>query len=393
MGVDKSYGWGETWLGRNLQRQIENVRRTIGPFRIKTSFVLSNAGYDSNVYYGATDEPIRDLTFTAGPAFSIYLPIKKKIVFSIYESPQYVYFRDTERQRTWNNYFNGQVYLVFNRFIASAGIGRSEAKLRWNTETDIPVFRKEDSIHGALFWQPAARTSFNFSYRMARYDYGESDLEGFSFADRLNREETYFNFTAYREISSRTRLFLGAEYGFFDFASQASLKNSKSYGGYGGFEFSPQGKVSGRVKIGYENFSPLSSLRTGYSGIVGDSSVSLRLIKPFAVRASYRRDVQFSIWYNNAYFLENRYGAGGSLYLSRNIRLDYDYQRGKNKYSEEIEAQKRRDDYTIHLVGLYLRIGEEMALGVSASRWVRHSNLAWEEDNRDFIGFNLTYDF
>jgi hypothetical protein len=388
-----SYGYGKTWLGRDLEWQIKNAGLNLGPFRVRTVFMLSNAGYDSNVYYGATNEPVKDLTFTAGPAFYIYLPIKKKIIFSIYESPQYIYFKETERERTWNNYLNGQVHFVFNRFVATFGIGRSEAKERWNTEIDIRVLRKEESLQGSFLWQIAKKTSLNLSYRMARYDYGESDLEGFSFADKLNREETYFNFTGYREISSRTRLFLDAEYGFFDFVNPSTLKNSKSYGGYGGFEFSPFGKIGGRVKIGYKYFDSLWPQRKDYRGIVGDSSVSVRVMRALTARASYRRDVQFSVWYDNTYFLESRYGVGGSVYMFRNIRLDYDYNRGRNEYPQELEVQKRRDDYDIHAVGIYLRLRKDVAFGVIASRWVRDSNLDWEDDNRDFVGINLTYDF
>lgn len=386
-------GYGKIWLGKDLEWQIRNAGLSLGPFRVRTVFMLSNAGYDSNVYYGATDEPVKDLTFTAGPAFSIYLPIKKKIIFSIYESPQYVYFRNTQRERNWNNYFRGHVYLVFNRFVASAGASRSEAKERWNTEIDLRILRKEESVQGSLLWQPANKTSFNLSYRMARYDYGESDLEGFSFADKLNREEIYFNFIAYREISSRTRFFLDAEYGLFDFKNPLTLKNSKSYGWYGGFEFSPFGKIKGRVKIGYKYFDSLWPQRKDYRGIVGDSSVSVRLMRPLTVRASYRRDVQFSVWYDNTYFLESQYGVGASLYVSRNIRLDYDYNRGRNDYPQELGVQKRRDDYDIHAVGIYLRLRKDVAFGVIASRWVRDSNLDWEDDNRNFVGLNLTYDF
>ncbi|MGB7297259.1 MAG: outer membrane beta-barrel protein [Candidatus Aminicenantales bacterium] len=370
------------------------MKQTIGPFHIRTSLVLNNAGYDSNIYYGATDEPVEDYTFTAGPAFDVYLPLmKNKVIFYVYESPQYVYYRETERERAWNNYFQGQAYFVFNRLVASAGIGRSEAKQRWNTEMDIPVFRKEDSIQGSLLWQPASRTSFDFAFRTARFDHGESDLEDFTYYEKLNREETYFSITAYRETSPRTRIFLNAESGIFDFADPSTMRNSKSYGGYGGFEFSPFGKIRGMVKIGYKYFDATSPERKDYRGIVGDSSISVRLSNVFAARAFYSRDVQFSVWYDNAYFLENRYGAGASLYIAKNIRLDYDYYQGRNEYPREPGIQYRRDDFRTHSVGVYLRLRKDVGLGVIASRWVRDSNLDWGDDERDFVGFNLTYDF
>ncbi len=125
---------------------------------------------------------------------------------------------------------------------------------------------------------------------------------------------------------------------------------------------------------------------------MGDSQVSVRLMKPWRIRAYYRRDIQFSIWYNAAYFLEDVYGAGTSLYIFRNIRLDYDYYLGRNSYPEDISV-KRQDDYLNHSVGLYFRIKNNVALGLIASHWERESNLVWENDTRSFLGFNLIYDF
>lgn len=390
---EKCFAFGKTWLGKGLEWQINNAGFSLGPFRIKTQFVLSNVGFDSNIYYGATDEPVKDYTFTTGPAFNIYLPLKKKVIFHIYESPQYVYFKQTEQERTWNNYFMGEAYFVFNRFVISCGVGRSEAKQRWNTETDIPIFRKEDSVQSSMFWQPAARTSFTLGFRMDRFNYGESTVRAFGFADKLNRNETFYSFSAYRDITLRTRFFMDAEYGYFEFANPLLSKNSKSYRGSVGLDFSPFAKLRGRVKVGYKLFDSLNPQRKDYKGIVSDSSVSVRLLRALSARASYRRDVQFSVWSNNTYFLENWYGAGASLYLTRNIRLDYDYNRGKNDYPQEFSAQKRRDNYQIHALGLYLRVRKNTAFGVIASRWVRDSTLDWAKNDRDFVGFNLTYDF
>jgi hypothetical protein len=393
VGVNKGYGWGKTWLGRDLEWQIRNAGFNLGPFSVKAQFFLSNAGLDSNIYFGATDEPVKDYTLTAGPAFDIYFSLKRKVIFHVYESPRYVYYKETKRERTWNNYFRGEVYFVFNRFVLSTGAGRSEAKERWNTETDIPIFRREDSVQGSIFWQPASRTSFNLGYGLARYDYGETDLLGVTPAEKLNRNETFLKFAAYREINSRTRLFLEVEYGLFDFANPSIMKDSNSYASYGGFEFSPFGNIRGRVKIGYKYFDSKTLQGKDYRGIVGDSNISVKLMNPLAIRASYRRDIQFSIWYESTYFLESRYGIGGSLYVSKNIRLDYDYNRSRNDYPQEFGVEIRRDDFTIHAVGIYFRLRENTAFGVIASRSVRDSNLDWRDDSRDFVGFNLTYGF
>jgi hypothetical protein len=392
-----AHGWGKTWIGRELENSVNDAWLEIGPFRIKTLLWLNNAGYDSNVYRRPYD-PVKDYTLTFGPGFYLYWLIKKTVVFEIYDSPQYVYFKETKRERTWNNYFNGKVHFVFNRVLFTFGKGYSVAREIWNTEIDIRPQRKEDSYYGSFLWQATKKTSFYLRFRRAEYDYEDLSFERFNIRDELNREENTVNFTAYYQLSYRTRLFFDFEFGYFDFDDPSNIRDSQSYGIFGGFEFSPLGVVRGRINLGYKGFYTLSAGGKDYQGIVGDTSVSVRFLRPLSVRVSYRRDIEFSVWYGNPYFIENRYGTGASVYLFKNVRLDYDYNLGRNQYTEVIRVgetsyDKRRDDYEIHAVGLYFRLKENVAIGVVARRWIRDSNLDWWDGDRDFIGVNLTYDF
>jgi len=393
-----SYGWGKTWMGYQLEQSVKEAGLKLGPLRIRTMLYLTNAGYDSNVYRTPSN-PIKDYSITAGPGFYIYLPLKKKIIFLIYESPQYVYFAETKRERTWNNYFNGQMNFVFNRFLLTFGKGYSVAREIWNTEIDIRPQRKEDSYQGSVFWQKSKKVSLFFRYRQAKYDYEDLSYEKFNIRDRLNRIENYINFTGYYRLSFRIRFFLDFEYGFFNFENPSSLRDSKSYAIFSGLEFSPLGIIRGRINLGYKYFDALNTGSKDYKGIVGDTTVSVRLVKPLSIRASYKRDVEFSIWYDNPYFLENRIGGGASLYLFKNIRLDYDYYQGRNSYPETRETRneksqiKRKDNYFIQSIGIYFRLKKNIGIGVTANQWVRDSNLDWEDGRRRFVGVNLTYEF
>jgi hypothetical protein len=391
--VDQGYPWGRTWFGRDLEWRYNNAAFHLGPLGANVRFVLRNVGYDTNVYFGATENQVKDYTFTAGPAIDAYIPLRKRIVFHIYESPQYVYYKETARERTWNNFFTGDVHFIFNRFVLSAGVESSRAKERWNSEITIPIYRKLNAVRGAAFVQLATRTSFEVSYRMARYNYGETELSDLGYGTQLNRDEHYLDITAYREFSSRTRFFLDAEYGYAEFKDRSTMKNSQSYSTHAGLEFEPFGKVKGTVKIGYKYFNSVWPQRKDFKGIVGDSRVSYRMTRLLTVRGSYSRDVQYSIWYDSTFFLESAYGLGASVYLFRNIRLDYDYNRGKSDYPEEFHIEKRLDIFNIHTVAIYVRLRETTALGLVATRRIRNSTLDWADDNRALIGLNLTYDF
>ncbi len=390
----------DTWKGLDLEAKMKQAPWHFGPFRIQPSLVISNAGVDSNIYYSPT-EPVKDFTVTAGPAATIYLPIQRRFVLSLYGSPRYVWFSKTERERTWNSYFSGAAQLnLRNVFLSLDGV-TSDARERWNTEIDIRPRRKELGYGGSVLLQLAWKTSFALAYRTAAYDYENIDVAGGSnIRDRLNRRESYGTISLYRQAGSQRRFFLDFEYGRYDFefAAQAAIKDSQSYAGYAGFEFAQLGsRVRGHIRVGYKKFI-LRNAEGGpdFQGLVGDSQLSVRLAKPLAVRGSFVRDVRFSLWYGNAYFLETRPGAGLSLYPFRFLRLDYDFSKGRSLYPVAgggAPDVKRLDDFLIHSAGLYVRIAKTAALGFIVSRWQRDSNLDAEDDKRTFFGLNLTYDF
>jgi len=391
--------FAETWKGQELERKLRDTAWHFGPFRIQPSLVISNAGVDSNLYY-STNEPIKDFTITAGPAGTVYVPIHRKFVLSAYGSPQYVWYSKTDRERTWNYYFNGAAQLSLKNVFFSLEGNYSDARERWNTEIDIRPRRKEEGYGGSVLVKAAWKTSFSLGYRTVKYDY-ESVVYGDSFdvRERLNRQESYANFSLFYQASTQRRFFLDFEYGQyeFDFAIQAAIGDSRSAAAYAGLDLSRLGRrVRGRIRVGYKKFDIRNPEGVDYQGVVGDSQVSVRLAKPFVIRGSYVRDVRFSLWYDNPYYVESRPGAGVSLYLLRFLRLDYDYSVGRNRYPVVGGGGpdvKRLDDFTIQSAGIYFRIKKTVAIGFIASWWARKSNLIAEDDKRTFFGLNLTYEF
>ena len=389
----------ETWKGLELRKNMETAAWKLGPFRIRPSLVISNAGVDSNVLYSPTN-PIKDFTITSGPAATIYIPIYRRFVLSLYGSPQYVWYSKTDRERSWNYFFNGSAQLSLKNVFFSLDGTYSDARERFSTEIDIRPRRKEEGFGGSVLLKAARRTSFSLSYRTAKYNYESVESDGgFNVRERLNRRENYGNLSLFYQVGTERRFFLDFEYGLyrFEFATQAVLKDSQSYAGYAGFEFSQLGRrVRGRIRLGYKNFDVQAAGGLDFQGLVGDSELSVRLAKPLVIRGSYIRDVRFSVWYDNPYYVESRPGVGVSLYPLRFVRLDYDYSRGRNRYPEVGgggPGVKRLDEYTTHSAGIYFRIKRRTAIGFIASWWARNSNLASEDDKRTFFGLNLTYDF
>ena len=397
LGAREGYAWGKTWMGTALELAVRQAAWKFGPFKIQPTIKLTDAGYDSNVYYGYAGEPVEDLSATAGPEFTVYLPMKKKVVLSLYGSPQYVYYRKTKQERSWNFYLAGRANIVLNRFFITVGGGGSDARQRWNTEVDIRPRRKAWNAEASILWQATKKTSFFAALSRQNYDFENLIYELSNLRDRWNRTEDRSSFTGFYQLSYRVRSFVSLEYSRFNFPRADAFRDSRSLGLFGGLEFSPLAVVGGRVNLGYKVFDSLTAGKRLFSGLTGDTRVSVRLLKFLNVRGSYMRDVEFSVYFNNAFFTENIYGGGLSLYFNRNIRLDYDYRLGRNRYPESDAGAPgnimRNDEYRIHSLGLYYRVKRNIGLGAVASLWNRESNLAWATDERKFVGLNLTYDF
>ena len=387
-----SSGYGKTWMGIDLERQVREAVLKLGPFRLSTMFIFNNAGYDTNVYRTPAN-PIKDFSLTAGSWFNLYLPVSKKIIFSIYDSPQYVFFLDTDRERTWNNYFTGQVHFAFPRFFVTLQRGYSLAREIWTTELDIRPQRREDSYQGQLFWQPKGKASFLVQIRQASYAYEDLSYHQVSIRAQLNRKESYLSMSSFFQVAARVRFNLTAEYGLYDFENRPTLRNWRSYSLFAGFEFSPLGIIRGRINFGFMNFGAREKGGHDYKGYVGDTNITARPTKSLAVRASYRRGVQFSAWSSNGYFLENRLGGGVSIYLKKNIRIDYDYSAGEISYPSRAETDSDSFKVISQSIGLYFRLIKNTGIGLTVNQWSRESDLNWANGKRTFIGANLISNF
>ena len=161
------------------------------------------------------------------------------------------------------------------------------------------------------------------------------------------------------------------------------------------------GKLRGTFEHGYKKHEPRSKEKKGFSGLVGNTELDFRGGR-FRFRLKYNRDNHFSYWTESVYFIEDRYGAGVSFYLTKFLRFDYDYSYGKSNYPEtttvfypdgSLEELKRKDIYRTHSIGFVFRLIESTGVGFKVNFWRRDSNYYLADRNRTFVGGYVTYEF
>ena len=396
-----AFGQGNTWAGASLAQMVEGARWKLGALRVNAAFSLSNVGYDSDVLYGYTAEPVPDFTLAAGTTVQVLLPLSKKVVLDIFDSPQYLFYLDLKNERAWNNTFRGQVHFAFDRVYVQLGGELSNVRYRLSPELNVNVRQKQDSLDGLVLWQVSKRASLAFVYGSAKYDLGEAEFGGVSLSDSLNRKEDYFNFITYIEPSPKVRFFVDGQYGNYAFTkAEFRIRDARSYGIFGGVEFIPKiGEqlatvgITGNLRLGYQRLDIIDPRFMDGSGFTGAADISVSFMKKNTARAFFSRGFQFSVFSGSSYYLSTAFGGGISCLLSRRVSLSYDISFGSSIYPGSGAPEGVLNRYTTHSFGLNARLARHLVITFLSTLGKRIVDASGLERNRNFFGFSMNYGF
>jgi len=393
---------GRTWAGAGLKPMLDRALWRLGALRINASLSLANAGYDTDVYYGYFGESVPDFTLSASIPVQVLCPLGDRAVLELNDSPQYLFYGRTEKERAWNNIFGGGLHIALERLYIHLGGGLENVRQRLSPELDINVRTKADRLNGTLLWQAAEKVSLAALYGYARYDYGEAGLGGYDLSGTQNREERTVDLVTYLQPTARARLFLDGQYAVSIFAEPGSgHRDTRSYGIFGGLSFvkredeaGPVDPPQGSISLGYKRFDVLdASLSDGW-GFVGAVNVSMGIIAKTSVTAFLSRDFVFSVYSDEVFLLSTAFGGGVSRRLSRRSTVSYNATFGRSDYPEGVGSPEDRDyRFTNHLITVNARMARHLTVTFQASLSRRAIGAGGSARNRHFLGLSLVYGF
>jgi len=392
---------GNTWVGINLEQMVNAARIRLGDLRMNAALELSNAGYDSDVYYGYLEEAVPDFTFSAGLPIQVLLPLSKKVVLDVSDTPQYLFYLDTERERAWNNSFQGLVHFALDEIYLQAGLESANVRRRLSPELDVNVREKRDGLNGLALWQLSRMTSLALIYGGAEFSYTDAEFLGENISERLGRREDFFDFVTYVQPGPRTRIFVDGQFGTYKFtAAEAANRDAKSYAFFGGVEFIPRtGEVlqrlgiRGSVSLGYTRLDIDEPGVPDGSGITGEADISFEFLKKTTGRITFSRGFQFSIYSGASFYLTTRYGAGIARRLSRRSSLNYDFSYTNNDYPGDSGFEGVNNRYLNHALSLNFELARYLRVSLLGTFSQRTQYANDPVRNRSFIGLNLTYGY
>jgi hypothetical protein len=399
---DRSYGWGNTWMGANLEQIVKAARLRLGPIRYNASLTFSSV-YDSDIYFGSATNPVPDYSLATGPQLRFYLPIRKGLVLEVAEIPQYMYFVRSKQERTLNNVFQSQIHLALERWYFRTGAEFKNVKERVSTELNFNVRRRETDLSGLSFLQLSQSTSLSLQFRSFDYRYENPAGGTIDYRAALDRREHYVDLTAFFQTNVRTRIYMAAEYGSFVFTeAPTNDKDSRSYSVLGGIDLLPPVSESegergflGKINLGYKHFTVIQRAQN-FDGLVGNTSLSVKIFNFATIQGIFSRDIQFSAFAGHTGYVQTTLGAGISRNVTRRLIVSYDLSVSRNDYEIFETANQpnaQRDTYFTQTLLLAYRLQENFELRLSGSLGSRRSNLDDQIHRRSYIGLSLTYGY
>jgi len=375
----------------------EGTRRA-GPFHLKPLAVIKDVGYDDNIRYDApTSEG--DTTATTGGGLDALLLAGDRGGLRLFQELDYVAFQKNADLDHWNGHARARGILVLRRLLLSLEDRYDSVRERPTADIDERVRRKNDALTAALRTLGRGRLGLEAYVRGERIDYA-ADEAATGAVQQLNRDEATLSVLGTVRVFPKTTFLLEGLVSNIVFEEDTLGSDSRKRAVLPGFRFDPSASVQGEIKAGPMVLEALDRDGADYHGVVGEGHLATRLGRAARLKGGFERDVTFSIFEDNLYFVGTSWSAAYEQFFSRHVSGELSYGRTLIHYPEEAfptgadPFQGIRDDrVTEQHATVRCRARPGMTIEVSAYRVVRDSTDDFYDRTRTFYTFGTTYSF
>ena len=375
----------------------EIVHMRLGPFWIKPTLALTDAGIDTNVFNRAESAaPERDFTLTLSPAARLWMGLGPTWI-SGRVTEDLVWYKKFSSQRSANSSYNLGWAVPLSRMTITVAGNWARTRERPGFEIDERADRSERVYTGAVELRVMSKMFIGARAERRQVDFKEAEaFLGRNLHDELNRTQTVEAVTLRHDLTPLTSLTFDVSR-IEDRFEFTSLRDADSTQMAVGVAFTPDALISGSAKMGYRNFTPLESDLPEFQG--GTAAVNLTYVARGATRFALQvtRDVQFSFDVNQPYYLLTGVTGSVSQQIFGPVDVEVRLARQRLSYRERqgvtVEAPTRVDHVRGVGVGIGYHVREDLRVAFNVDQQKRASEI----ENRSFSGLRygtaVTYGF
>jgi len=323
-----------------------------GPFYLLSTFQLSDIGYDSSFYVPTADRQ-SNFRFGIQAPTRLYIVPQKKTIYSIDVRPELSFFAGKGKHYVWGyqarvdaQYLLNHLYLDF--YVQSADQLRADVAeiARLLTERGSVV-----GVSGELKY--SSRTSMTFNAATAKTSFPLTAIQPDAPVQLLDRSTHNYRLTVHHKTLPLTATFLAAEYSDYSFPTAVFKNSRREYAGLGFVHDS--GRTVTRFEAGEGKLDFFRPGEHDFQGVLGNLSSSRKFGRSTTATLATSRDVDFSIFAFNNYFIADRFSAALAWDATRRLQLTLQAALGRDLYETPVLGPhgflKRRDVFTFPSIG------------------------------------------
>jgi hypothetical protein len=323
-----------------------------GAFYLLNTFQLSDIGYDSSFYVPTADHQSQ-FRFGIQVPTRLYIVPRKKTVYSLDVRPEWSFFDRSGKRvvfgykaRADAQYLLNHLYLDF--YVQTADQLRADVAEIARLLTEKAA---SSGVSGELKY--SSRTSMTFNASTGRSSHPLDKIQPAAPVQLLDRSEHNYRLTVHHKTFPLTSLFLATEYSDYSFSDAVFKNGQRSYAGIGFVHDSGRTLTRGEVGAGKLDF-----FRPGqhdFQGALGNLSSSKKFGKSTAGLLSASRDLDFSIFASNNYYIADRLSGSLAWEATRRLTLNVQASLGRDLYDTPVLGPhgflKRKDVFTFPSIG------------------------------------------
>ncbi|HUP61182.1 MAG TPA: hypothetical protein VNA69_12260 [Thermoanaerobaculia bacterium] len=358
---------------KGIAAELDQANFHYGPFYFLSRFRISDLGYTQQGYT-LTDSSDGGLNLSVEAPQRLYFTPHKKVILTAEAVPGYSFFGDSFGDGQFNYSLRGDAHFLFNHLYLDLYTTRSDTIRPHVADINRLVTQRADEYGVSGEMKYSSRTSALFSIRYEDIEFPGDRFQPASPIDvaLLNRVERNGRVALHHKTFPLTSLFVAAEMSNYGFRRATYKDSTRRWLGAGFTRDS--GRTSLRVEAGPATLDFEDPTQRDYSEVIGMATIN-RSKSRWNYGAGVERDVGFSIFADNNYFIASIANANVSYVATRRLTLRTGASYERDDYDVPVGGLIRKDTIEFYRIG-FLYNFRRFQTGVDVGWYERQSNFS-----------------
>lgn len=322
-----------------------------GPFYLLSRIQISDLGYSDELYLPVAAAS-KGLTFAVSAPQRLYFVPSRKSVYSLEFVPSYNFIKKPNggNQFGWTARGDAQ-YLLNHLYLDLYAQGNNDLRVSSSEINRIVTERnRELGAKGEIKYSTRTSLLFTADHRTTRFPLDRfQPVEVITLLPLLDRNQNDYRLALLHKTFPVTSLLLAAERNDYKFVNLSSHDARRTYTA-AGFIWD-----HGRERWHFEAGPAKLDFHTvgvkDYSGVIGNTDASFRVAERTMLGLAAARDLDFSVYAQNGYYLFDRAQATIDYAATSHLTLRLISEIGRDSYQVPVSGIFRRDQYTFNGAG------------------------------------------